>query len=56
MSRSGSRAPSNSDSLCKKDSIVSSRKAGSRKGPKVRQVDRLVTELDLKYEVLLLQN
>ena len=56
MSRSGSKAPLNSDSIHKKDSTVSSKKPGGKKNSKVRKVDRLVTEQDLKYEALLVQN
>ena len=56
MSRSGSKAPLNSDSIHKKDITVSIKKPGGKKNSKVKKVNRLVTEQDLKYEALLVQN
>ena len=56
MIRSGSKAPLNSDSIHKKDITVSIKKPGGKKNSKVKKVNRLVTEQDLKYEALLEQN
>ena len=56
MSRSGSKAPLNSDSIHKNDITVSIKKPVGKKNSKVKKVNRLVTEQDLKYEALLVQN